>query len=239
MSEQESLIEALWNLDPKFTFAPKSSRWFTRLHGRFFPRAAIILGHTCYYPEKEMAKEPSLYMAQLIAHEGMHLAQVRDLGKWHWYTSYFYPQWLGMLLALAGVLVGVLFGIFIDASWGIVVSLGWLFPAIYFLLAREKARDRAVLELEAYGTLPIVLNLDLTCYGDVWERFVDRIYAELKSSNYLGCGESLPRNYASMYLWRAATGTMTLGQIRPGRPRSEAWAKTLQRIFLDAPQKSL
>jgi hypothetical protein len=239
MSEQRSLIEALWNLDPKFGFYPKSSRWFTRLHGRFFPRAAIILGHTCYYPEKEMDKEPSLYMAQLIAHEGMHLAQVRDLGKWHWYTSYFYPQWLGVLFALAGVFVGVLFGVLAGTIWGILASSGWMLSAIYFLVNKQKARDRAVLELEAYGTLPIVLNLDLARYGDVWERFVDRIYAELKSSNYLGCGESLSRNYASLYLWRAATGTMTLGQVSPGRPRSEEWVKTLQRIFLDAPQKSL
>jgi hypothetical protein len=239
MSEQESLIEALWNLDPKFTFAPKSSRWFTRLHGRFFPRAAIILGHTCYYPEKEMAKKPSFYMAQLIAHEGMHLAQVRDLGKWHWYTSYFYPQWLGVLLAIVGVIVGVLFEIFITGGWWMVVGAGWWFPAIYFLLAREKARDRAVLELEAYGTFPIVAEINYVRTDERWSKFLDYVYTVLKSKNYLSCGESLSRNYASLCLWRAANGTMTLGQVRPGRPRSEEWVKTLQRIFLDVPQKSL
>lgn len=234
MSEQESLIEALGALDPKFTFAPKSSRWFTRLHERVFPKAAVILGHTCYYPEREAAENPTAYMAQLIAHEGMHLAQKLDFGAFGWNWRYAYPQGFAGILGLFGLVVGLIFGITVGPLWGILAASGWMLPAIILAVNVKTASARVIFELEAYTTLLLVLDIKPKRSLDdskAFQAFLSYLENTLDSRTYLWCGRGVSRQEIANLLHKTMDRQFT-GELEwPCRAYSREWISTLGRIF--------
>ena len=234
MTENESLIEAIRKLDPAFTFEPKSSRWFTRLHERVFPGAVVILGHTCYYPEQEADKDRDNYMCQLMAHEGMHIAQKLDFGVFQWNWLYAYPQGFGGVLALVGVLVGVIFGAFAGLIWGILAASGGMLSEIFLLVNRTMADMRKIFEIEAYATFLIVENLEPRLSeqdSKIFQEFLSYLEKALNSRSYLWCGRGSKRAETAYGLHRTRDRQFLKDLEWPCRAHSRQWISTLQRIF--------
>lgn len=195
MSKALQLHQAILDyLDPKFKIAPKEKSLLGRIHSRIFgDHAAVILGHTCYAPTRILEEE--LPLAQLLAHEGCHLAQRRDLGLVRYAFRYGFPQIVGVgILAICLTIF-----IAICAVTGISIytlpPLGVSLFSLPFFVKENLAEQRTLMELEAYATSWWVLGIQSsTGAKQYWPIWVSGIQKLLNSSTYLHCGKNMPYN---------------------------------------------
>lgn len=195
MEKSDQLLEAIHQtLDPEFRLLPKESTWLGRAHSWVFGKdSAVILGHTCYAPQVSLDSEVKL--AQLLAHEGTHLAQKRDEGAFWFAWKYGLPQSQSLIFfGLAGLCFG-LFGLdmsnFIPLYAGLALSLTGIIVGVNF----KRAQWRIIFELEAYATSWWALGAPTWLdEGKFFHAWVDHIYELLNKHTYLYCGRGVTLN---------------------------------------------
>ena len=192
---KEELIRAIRrDLDPKFQVTLKDQFWLTRWLEKLGHNAAIILGHILYVPRTDLLKymvNPYLedaYWSQLYAHEGMHLAQRKDLGWFKFHLGYTCPEvpaLLGWLVGLVTLIVFKCLGI-IGIYSLVCVAVGVSIAFIVLGVNRKFTNTRAMFETEAYATTAILDSDPKDLKGisqEVWDL--------LNSPIYLWCGRSM------------------------------------------------
>lgn len=231
MTKYDNLLLALQrDLDPKFRIREKSSSWVGRLHSLFSPKAAVILGHTCYVPRDVLLNADA--MTQLVAHEGVHVAQKRDLGVLTFNYKYAYPLSLAAILFAISM---VLFFIGIPIK-NIIITLaasGCMLAAILLGVNLKIAKFRAILELEAFATSWWFFYGDHRTTDEFQIRaWVSGIRHLVNSPTYLMCGLSLDVCEVGRILKNAI-------EFKPvycmgyGRDYTVRWLLTVRRILLD------
>lgn len=232
MRAHEELVNAIRrDLDPKFDVRVKEFSRFGRVHSWFAPNAAVILGHTCYVPEKTF--DSSMGMAQLMAHEGTHIAQKRDFGVLLFNWLYAYPISFGLVifaLAIALLTVGVLYDDLIIVFSSVVCCIASVFCATSAVLARP----RAIFELEAFATSWWYFY----AFNPQQEEFLVRswitgIRLAINSGVYLWCGKSIGIPMINSILLDAARGEPA-GYLGRSRDHTVKWFLTSREILLDA-----
>lgn len=229
MKKSEQLLSAIREMfDPRFRIRPKESNLLGWIHSKIFgPAAAVILGHTLYASEVDLEDETRL--AQLLAHEGAHVAQKKSLGALKFAWAYGFPQLRGLLLLMAGILGIVLFQV-------LSLNIGILYAGLALSLVgirdlvNLKAYWRAILELEAYATAWWTLDIPPHVDQDkLFATFADNIHQKLCSFTYLYCGKKFPLDAMSFTLlsiletWHAESNENT---------ELFRWYKKVQGIFL-------
>lgn len=184
------LREIRRTLDPQFRLVPREKYCLGRLLARWFPNTAAIWGHACYVPRAVLCQPKAL--AQLIAHEGVHLAQRRDFGWWGWHTRYWAGELLTAFLFLAGMLTSLMAVLGGELLIAALSAAGWMLFSIYSLVNKKTfpCKERCVFELEAYATAPPLSDWLAASRARKVDYF-DDIYKLLCSKEYLWCGQSV------------------------------------------------
>lgn len=224
---KEELIRAIRrDLDPKFQVTLKDQFWLTRWLEKLGHHAAIILGHTLFVPRVDVLKymaDPHLedaYWSQLYAHEGMHLAQRKDLGWFKFHLGYTCPEVPALLawVALLGVIITLkclgMISIYNLVCGAMSVSIA----CIGFGVNSKFKKTRAMLEIEAYATTAI-LDPDPKDFGAI----VIEVFDILDSPIYLWCGRSLSMGELSLHLKDFALNKAPIESAR------DAWRAEIRR----------
>lgn len=231
MKAYERLIAAIrQDLDPKFQVCRKDSSWIGRVHSWFAPNAAVILGHTCYVPEKVFDSPAG--MAHLMAHEGAHVAQRRDLGAFAFNWLYAYPLSMAaveLLIAIALFVVGLWYKSIIVISCAALI----LVASMIYTLNVKWAKPRAILELEAFATSWWYFYGSSPARDEFLVRsWITGIRQTVSSSTYLWCGLSIGTPLINKVLFDAARGIPSECD-RSKRDHTVRWFLTSREILLD------
>lgn len=231
MTAYNRLVTAIReDLDPKFHIKAKNLSLIGRIHDKFSPNAAVILGHTCYVPEQFFVSPSS--MAQIVAHEGTHVAQKKDLGALQFNYRYSYPLSLAAIILLAASIM-LTIGIYVGGFALIVVGSIFALTGVVYALNNRLARDRAILELEAFATSWWYFygtdEVEDTFLVLTW---ITGIRQMLNSSTYLNCGVSIGNPMISSILINAVKGTPFLCD-GVKRDHTVRWLLTAREILLD------
>ena len=100
----------------------------------FMTRYTTVWGRGVYFPSAEKTQRYPAAAARTLAHEAVHLLDIRRLGWWPFLFLYLFPQVL-----VAGVLAFPWLGW--DVAWFLVFGLPWPAPFRYYFEARAYALD--------------------------------------------------------------------------------------------------
>jgi hypothetical protein len=232
MTSYQKMVTAIRrDLDPKFKIREKDSALVGRIHSWFAPHAAVILGHTCYVPE-EVFDSVSV-MAQLMAHEGTHVAQRRDLGAIAFNYKYAYPWSLGAILFLLGLIV-VFLGVLFENVITLATAMFLFFASIAYISNTRLAKARAILELEALSTSWWYFYGEDELQNEFLVRsWISGVRQAINNPVYLGCGLSIENTLISKVLFSAVKGNPAkCGGYN--RFHTMKWLLTARQILLDA-----
>lgn len=235
MKKSTQLLHAIQeDLDPRFKIRAKSSFWLARIHDRFSPGAAVILGHTCYVYDKFFDDEG--YMTQLMAHEGVHVAQKRDFGVLPFNWKYGYPQSFAGVLFVLGLICGGIMWAMNDFLYGVLAASGWMLAAVFNFVNYKLATSRAIFELEAYATSWWVVSRS---QGLVWDdhgstTWIDAVHERISRRTYLWCGRSLNNLAVLRFVENVLSGSLI--DNYSDRQHTRKWLAMVRRILLDEAQ---